>query len=543
MKYINLFEAFESEKLSKTLKYIESGDKQKVVTILRRLCEQIDFPFSQLSDDFIEYLSFRKALWKNDMTGDQPCEATSEKEFPGSSIDGEKCTNGKIRRLWGGRPREVVCPLCGGTGVKVKKQELKLLKFWFTKEGRFITTTAVDGIVRNNMKSTKTLSRNLSDFDVLPKRLTLREIKNLQTGQPVFMELRGGLSGIGYIFQANRKAYVMQDFYQGREPYWTRRENWEKYGQFSHEINAASDYASVKIANIKDNPENVDPYTWNVGLEQSRWDFGRIDTRVNIEDSIKDAHFALVLDFGKIKLSGFDTKTQISDDRKEMRKGALALEKDDDIRKANIKRYMAELAKSVDIVSDISNVNRLVKRYLGGRNALFFIMNTSRFGNALSEIIDYYYRIMSSNENEKQYYVEQLEGKIRSLLNSASTKNQQFSINLEAMRNKCIEDGKDEYATLLDELSKLSQHIFDKFSNLQIETIDDLEIVRQKIYSLKNLLDVSRYGIDKFRNSAEYLDRDSINYSYRYLTDYYIDDPQKIINNLPVIKSLVDKLI
>ncbi len=543
MKYINLFEAFESEKLSKTLKYIESGDKQKVVTILRRLCEQIDFPFSQLSDDFIEYLSFRKALWKNDMTGDQPCEATSEKEFPGSSIDGEKCTNGKIRRLWGGRPREVVCPLCGGTGVKVKKQELKLLKFWFTKEGRFITTTAVDGIVRNNMKSTKTLSRNLSDFDVLPKRLTLREIKNLQTGQPVFMELRGGLSGIGYIFQANRKAYVMQDFYQGREPYWSSRSNWEKYGQFSHEINAASDYASVKIANIKDNPENVDPYTWNVGLEQSRWDFGRIDTRVNIEDSIKDAHFALVLDFGKIRLSGFDTKTQISDDRKEMRKGALALEKDDDIRKANIKRYMAELAKSVDIVSDISNVNRLVKRYLGGRNALFFIMNTSRFGNALSEIIDYYYRIMSSNENEKQYYVEQLEGKIRSLLNSASTKNQQFNINLEAIRNKCIEDGKEDYATLLDELSKLSQHIFDKFSNLQIETIDDLEIVRQKIYSLKNLLDVSRYGIDKFRNSAEYLDRDSINYSYRYLTDYYIDDPQKIINNLPVIKSLVDKLI
>lgn len=543
MKYINLFEAFESEKLSKTLKYIESGDKQKVVTILRRLCEQIDFPFSQLSDDFIEYLSFRKALWKNDMIGDQPCEATSEKEFPGSSIDGEKCTNGKIKRLWGGRPREVVCPLCGGTGVKVKKQELKLLKFWFTKEGRFITTTAVDGIVRNNMKSTKTLSRDLSDFDVLPKRLTLREIKNLQTGQPVFMELRGGLSGIGYIFQANRKAYVMQDFYQGREPYWTSRSNWEKYGQFSHEIGAASDYASVKIANIKDNPENVDPYTWNVGLEQSRWDFGRIDTRVNIEDSIKDAHFALVLDFGKIKLSGFDTKTQISDNRKEMRKGALSLEKDDDIRKANIKRYMAELAKSVDIVSDISNVNRLVKRYLGGRNALFFIMNTGRFGNALTDIIDYYYRIMSSNENEKQYYVEQLEGKIRSLLNSASTKNQQFSINLEAIRNKCIEDGKDEYATLLDELSKLSQHIFDKFSNLQIETIDDLEIVRQKIHSLKNLLDVSRYGIDKFRNSAEYLDRDSINYSYRYFTDYHIDDPQVIINNLPVIKSLIDKLI
>jgi hypothetical protein len=542
MKYINLFEAFESEKLSKTLKYIESGDKQTVLTILRRLCEKIDFPFSQLSDDYIEYSSFRKALWKNDMIGDQPCEATSEREFPGSEVVGEKCTNGKIKRLWGGRPREVACPLCGGTGVKQKKQELKLLKFWFNKDGKFITTTAVDGIVRNNMKSVKTLSRNLSDFDILPKRLTLREIKNLPTGQSVFIDLRNDRSGVGYTLHANRRTYVIQDFYQGREPYWTSRSNWEKYGQFSHEINAASDYATVKMINLKDDPENVDPYTWNVGLEQSRWDFGRIDTKINIEDSIKDAHFALVLDFGKIKLSGFDTKTQISTDRKEMRQGSLALEKDDDIRKANIKRYMTELAKSVDIISDISNVNRLVKRYLGGRNALFFMMNASRFGNALSEIIDYYYKIMSSNESEKQYYVEQLEGKIRSVLNSASSKNQLFNTNIEAMRKKCVEDGKEEYATLLDELSKLSQHIFDKFSNLQIETIDDLEIVRQKILSLKNLLDVSRYGLDKFRQSAEYLDRDSINYAYRYL-DNYIDNPQKIINNLPLIKSLIDKLI
>ena len=543
MKYINLFEAFESEKLSKTLKYIESGDKQKVIAILRKLCAQIDFPFSQLSDDYIEYLSFRKALGKNDMTGDQPCEATSEREFPGSGINGEKCTNGKIKRLWGGRPREVACPLCGGTGVKLKKQELKLLKFWFNKDGKFIITTAVDGIIRkhHNHVSAKTLSRNLSDFDILPKRLTLREIKNLETAQPVFIDLRSD-RGVGYIFQANRRTYVIQDFYQGREPYWTSRSNWEKYGQFSHEVNAASDYATVKMLSIKDNPENVDPYTWNVGLEQSRWDFGKIDTRVNVEDSIKDAHFALVLDFGKIKLSGFDTKSKISTDRNETREGSLAIEKDEDIRRANIKRYMTELAKSVDIVGDISNVNRLVKRYLGGRNALFFMMNASRFGNVLNEIIDYYYKIMSSSESDKQYYIEQLEGKIRSVLNSASTKNQQFNTNIEAMKKKCIEDGKEEYATLLDELSKLSQHIFDKFSNLQIETIDDLEIVKQKIYSLKNLLDVSRYGLDKFRQSAEYLDRDSINYAYRYL-DNYLDNPQKIINNLPIIKSLIDKLI
>ncbi len=546
MRYLTLYEAFESQKLSKTLKYIESGDKEKVISFLRKICEKIDFPFSQLSDDYIEYLPFRKALYKNDMIGDEPCEATSEGEFQGNSIAGEKCTNGKIKRLWGGRPREVVCPVCGGTGIKPKKllTEPKLIKFWFTKEGRFITTTAVDGLIRNNMKNTKNLSRDLSKFDILPKRLTIREIKNLQSGQPVFIQVSSE-SGVGYIFQANRRTYVMQDFFDGREPYWSRRESWEKYGRFSHEINSTSDYTSIKLLTLKKDPENADPYTWNVGIDAGRWDFGKIDPKVNVEDSIKDANFALVLDFGKIKLSGFDTKSQISAERSETRQGALALQKDDDIRSANIKRYMAELAKSVDIVSDISNIDKLIRRYIGGQYVLYFIMNTSRFGNGLSDLIDFYYNIMkdTTSEDNKKYYIEQLESKIRSLLNNSSTKSQKIRLNLEEIKAKCLSEGKDDYAKLLDELQTLSSHLFNSFSSLQIESIDDLEVIKYKISSLRSLFDNSRYELNKFRYVAEYLDRDNISSAYRYLTDYYIDDPQLIIDNLPKIKSLVDKIM
>ncbi len=550
MRYLTLYEAFESQKLSKTLKYIESGDKEKVISFLRKICEKIDFPFSQLSDDYIEYLPFRKALYKNDMIGDEPCEATSENEFSDNGIAGEKCTNGKIKRLWGGRQREVVCPICGGTGIKPKKllTEPKLIKFWFTKEGRFITTTAVDGLIRNNMKNTKTLSRDLSKFDILPKRLTIREIKNLQSGQPVFLETRNGESGVGYIFQANRRTYIMQDFFDGREPYWTRRENWEKYGRFSHEINSTTDYSSVKLLTLKKDPENADPYTWNVGIENSRWDFGKIDPKVNVEDSIKDANFALVLDFGKIKMSGFNTKSQISAERSETRQGALALEKDADIKKANIKRYMDQLAKSVDVVSDISNVSKLVKRCLGGKNLLFMIMNSSRFTNSLSDIIELYHSVMTSSEKDKAYYIDSLETKIRNLLNNSSTKSQKISSNLEQIKQKCLSEGKDDYAKLIDKLYEFSQHLFERISSSPIESIDDLEVVRYKISSLRSLFDTSRYKLNQFRHVAEYLDRDDITQSYRYLTSAHwssdnLHNPEEIINNLPLIRNLSDKLI
>ena len=137
LQYIKLFEAFDSNILAKTLGYIkDKTEKQNFLSTIKSICNQINYPVSQLNDDFFDYLPFKKALEKADMTGDEPCEATSKSEFPQYAVEGEKCTNGKIKRQWGARTREVACPVCGGSGVKPKKSEVKLLKFWFDKDGK-----------------------------------------------------------------------------------------------------------------------------------------------------------------------------------------------------------------------------------------------------------------------------------------------------------------------------------------------------------------------------------------------------------------------
>ena len=71
MKYLMLFEAFESKILSKTLGYINTSDKSSFMDRIKRLCKTIDFPLSKMSDEYFEYLPFKSALSRAAMTGDE----------------------------------------------------------------------------------------------------------------------------------------------------------------------------------------------------------------------------------------------------------------------------------------------------------------------------------------------------------------------------------------------------------------------------------------------------------------------------------------
>jgi hypothetical protein len=64
MKYLKLFEAFESNILSKTLKYLSKSSKSYFLDTIKKICDELDFPYSQLKDDYFEYLSFTKAFDK-----------------------------------------------------------------------------------------------------------------------------------------------------------------------------------------------------------------------------------------------------------------------------------------------------------------------------------------------------------------------------------------------------------------------------------------------------------------------------------------------
>ena len=449
LQHIKLFEAFESVKLSKTLGYIKDAkDRSTFLDRIKRLCNSIDFPYSKLSDEFFEYLPFKKALYKSDNITDDPCEATSKSEFPGYAVEGEKCTNGKIKRFWGSGTRNVVCPVCNGTGVKPKKGEIKLIKFWFTSDGRFVANTGVDGVIRQ----------------------------------------------------------------KGRR-----------------------NYEDKLVAN---------PYEWNVGLDWS-WSGLHVYQHRDVESEIKDAHFAIILDFGKLRKSGFMTKSDIISQRTNIKSGSKLdpSQSDKEIKKRNIERYMSELAKRLDISSDITNCNKLISKTLGYKMALYTLAPTS-IVSEYNNIIDYYLKIMSVSESNKSYYVERIQNKVEDLFTWAQKRNSTVASTLIDLKKRLIESDRESYAEFLDKLSELSAYIYKKISDYNIESIEDFEVVAQKMNSIKNILKSERYGLNKLCGYVlDYLNRnDGGERAFRYMIDGYYFNVEEASASLERISKIIEKI-
>ena len=60
LKNIQIFEAVESNILSKTLGYICSEDRITFMNQLKKMCKSINFPLSKISDEYFEYLDLLK---------------------------------------------------------------------------------------------------------------------------------------------------------------------------------------------------------------------------------------------------------------------------------------------------------------------------------------------------------------------------------------------------------------------------------------------------------------------------------------------------
>ena len=109
MKYLKLYEAFESNILSKTLKYLSKGSKDSFLKEVKQICDEMDFPYSKLSDEYFEYLPFNNALKK---------------------VDG---TN-------------------------------KIYKFWLNSDGDLINTTLTDGETTTNPSNDETTTENINRY-------------------------------------------------------------------------------------------------------------------------------------------------------------------------------------------------------------------------------------------------------------------------------------------------------------------------------------------------------------------------------------------
>lgn len=561
LKYLQLFEAFESQKLSKTLKFINNSARSTFMQNLSKISSRFDFPISKFSDEMFEYLPFKSALKKN-VT---PKEL--EREVCGRESDwipGEFCQGGRVKRTWGAHTRMVDCPGCRGTGFKsskvVAQPEVSLLKFWFDKDGNFINVTGCDGQIRPQNKTITDnytgsrlyeFSKNLEDYNQI-RELSLSEIVELPTGTIVLLFARDNeTSVVSMVFHAirygNECAYMLQDEFGGASPDelgLIPTDELKKYADFSWCIIRSTDFHKVILlepkvkSEVKLLPEE-EGYTWN-NLIDIR--YMRMSDVKDMEDRLKNAHFAIILDLNKLKEGDFK-KVSLTKSERELRKAGAFL-KPEDVKEANIDRYMSLIVKKFDANKGLSELTKVLPRAFGYTNILVFTLKSYNVNNLDSLVTN----LNSFMRNPNDYTLSQISSDLGRVYDSARERSQNINRIIDSVWKLLDKSTGDQS---LDEKAKkyfqtyleTSEMLYRKVASEKIETLTDIELVMNKLKSIRQFTENTRF--ETLRKNVRYISDYLGGGSYpSYVTSYIqeaVEDHSNAQGELEELKKVIEK--
>ena len=403
MKYLKLFEAFDSKIMSKTLKYLSKDSKDRFFNMMKAYCEKYDFPFSKLNDDFFEYLPYSAALKKYISVGDivEDCKTKSEDVLDKKiAVAGDVCTKGKLKRTWGTKTRDVECPTCHGTGkikVGVKAdapEDYELTKIWLDDNGDIVSITYTDGKTPGGISSSSTTELKMENFKQGDRVTRISQLKNLG----YIYVVRGRDEAVGYSIVEDGRYYLisnnkdLSDSNNDLQP----RGDWEKYGKYSWILrHEGSNYYDkiYKMESIYSN-DSVNHFAYNKVTTKSKsgW-YVKKETAVDFE-GLKKAKFAIIFDSGKAKQTEYEKVSDKVSKRTDYKFGAAAFEKPEDIKKQNLDRWITKLAsKNVGgKLTDLDSLDTYIFRILGGKNILFRLMNGGV--SDLEKVIDNFFTML-----------------------------------------------------------------------------------------------------------------------------------------------------
>lgn len=543
LKYIKLFEAFESIKLGKTLGFLNSNAKNIFLNELKQISKIFDFPISDFSDDMFEYLPFRSALRVNTnpkVSEREVCDYESE------WIPGQFCSGGQVKRTWGKGFRIITCPKCKGSGLKPEKKidgEVEIIKFWFDKDGNYVVKTGCDGIVRETNVQAKPFSRNIDDYEI-GENLSYNKVRQLPHGT-IILFARNGYSEehqvISMVYHYSGRTYILQDEFDGTSP---GDRNWDDFADYSWSIGYSTDFGSAKSLKLKvdkeEKEEEENPYDWNTNISIDSRRKQIMVSGGSVEDSIKKAHFSLILDLNKLKSLKYRpvSKTRIE---RELAKSGLELLKPENVKTANIERYMKTLASKFDVEKGIQEVTRILPRAFGFNNSFTFVLlsiNISRLDSLVNNIKDF----MISVDSEKEYYKDRV---IRAV-NEVYKVSEKFSINTNSTIDRTwklidVMEGekREKISKYFEQYLEIGVILNEQLKSADIETISDFEFALSRLKSIRDILyDTRVRSLTHLRSIAEYLSNGNERNCFDYLS-YVVDTYPNALEELKgIIKNI-----
>ena len=506
MKYLMLFEAFESNALSKMMtflgKKVDNNSKGRFLDKLKRLISNFDIPIDKIVDKDVKYLN-------------------------------------------------------RNTAIKLKNEEdsesnLYCLKFWFSVDEGFLGFTGTGNRTmdfneylegnrrrrrsseKNEPFSNKELNYIKNDLDIKTGKLTpLKDYEDLRHGQlvvGVFSDDEDDESRIGLskIWRDGSRIFAIQDVASGGTPdYDVDGESWSDWrsgNQFRYSWSLdtvdspGNDHHKLHIYTPSDEPLRIEgvkkeeeeeevkvssPFDFNLPLNSSYElrEWGETSYSIDEYKMVENSDFAIVLMIDDILKSVKKKVTQLRTDRLELRQGASKLMSDDQIKTANIERYLTILISKMGIKSDVKELKNLQKLVIKSICIDFAFISIYKgrpgFDGLNSITRDIYNMMKVEDKSDKEYYLKSIINRFKSLNSSSEDYIRSYMQGLKIINDSNIEPIKELFKILMNIGKKIKDYLLSQ----NIQTLEDLRMVMAKLKSINILVGDDEFSFNGYTRS------------------------------------------
>lgn len=540
MKYLKLYESFESSTISSVIKYLETKVDKRYVQIFKgrllKMQESLDIPLSDIKDENVKYLNRKKAL-------------TFKSEDKVDSTKGIYC-----------------------------------LKFWFSLEEGYMGFTSTGNNVINYKESQRRNERrekndpfSANELEHIKNEIgvttgSLKPLKNyddLKHGQIIFGIFSDDYDDIdrlamAKIWRDGNSLFAIQNVAAGGEPdYDLDGESWRSWldgdkFRYSWSLDSVdspgNDHGKLHIYTPSDEPifieglekeepkvEEENPLDYNLPTN-SRFSVGswnEYDWSIDDPEQINKSDFAVVLIIDDLLKSNIKPVSSTKKEREESREGALKLKSDDYIKNQNIERYMTQvISKTINIdTTELKDLEKIVIKTICGKFAFISIFKNRPDIDNISDISNYLYRAIRQDDIEdKKYYLSSAIQKYKSVYSSSN----EYSIEYEKSLNFVNKYGSDELKKAFDLINQISDKIINYLKSQKIETIQDLKMIYIKLDSIYKICRYTGFEVEGVLRAIlnDFHDPSDVNY---YSQREYEDNGN--LDKLKQIERYIDSIL
>jgi len=486
------------------------------------------------------------------------------------------------------------------------------LKFWFSLDKGYIGYTGVGdrvmSIIRFSSIERSSIVSDTITSDVVDyientlniktgKMYRVTDYSDLQHGDVVIGLFGDGFSlsrvGKAKIFKDGNRLYAIQDVADGGTPDYNDHDmehlgNWRDWGSRSWSLgyvhSPSGDHKYLYKYTEDDTPlyindynqENAEQnhYLYNLPIDShgtlmdwSRYKGDNISIYNKNWKDIEDADFCIIIYLDNMLKSEFKKTTTKSEERKELRKGAISLMTEKELRNANIERYMKKILAKMGISPekvDIKNLQKYISTNIIGDYSYFSINknrpilnDTKGFSLRILELFKMIKDGDSGKVEIEHFYNDRI---VKPYIenNLKSSKYKQSYDNGYRKYINAISEIKDEknrkdFKEYLETCKDIGVYINRYVSSQEINSIDDYIFLCSKIISIqsvmwddnfKNISTLTKYIVDNLATENELSKRIDIVIDYiNSMSVRQIDEYKEDIKRLRKVKSYVESIL